>query len=104
MRGKLVKAVRLIRGAALDADRARVLVRIFEEAWSAINREHIGDPSAIESTRLELATIMLALASGRQSDFETIKATAIQLLRGNFEGFPKLHRVLTATKPASHLH
>jgi hypothetical protein len=93
-----VKAVRLIRGAVRDPDKEGMLILILEEAWSAIAGDY--DLNAIESARLELATIMLALANNSKPDFEIVKASAIRLLRDDFEGFP-LNPVLAPQISAS---
>ena len=76
-----MKAARLIGTAVLDGGKAEILARAHDEAWASIAIHYADDPDVIESVRLELATIMLALANGGQRDAETIKRSAILLLR-----------------------
>jgi hypothetical protein len=64
----------------LDSDKARKLVCALDEAWASIAGNYAPDPRAIESVRLELAGIMLALAHDDQRDIEAIKKFAVRLL------------------------
>ena len=76
-----MKAERLISCAVLDPDKAEMLVRAFDESWASIARNHADDPRVIESVRLELATIILALAQSNRRDAVAIAKSAIRLMR-----------------------
>jgi len=73
-----MKAENLINCAVLDPGKARKLVRALDETWRLLPAT-AADPRAIESFRLELATIMLALAQGDRREMEAIKKSAIRL-------------------------
>ena len=79
-----MKATRLIGAAVLDRDKAEILSRAYYEVWASIARDYADDPDVIESVRLELATIMLALSLGDQRDAEALKRSAIRLLRNDY--------------------
>jgi hypothetical protein len=76
-----MKAENLINCAVLDSGKARKLVRALDETWASVANNYATDPRAIESFRLELATIILALAHGNRRDMEAIKKSAIRLMR-----------------------
>jgi hypothetical protein len=75
-----MKAEHLISCAMLNPYKARKLVCAVDEAWASVADNYAADRRAIESFRLELATIMLALAHDDQRDMEDIKTFAIGLL------------------------
>jgi hypothetical protein len=76
-----MKSEDLIRLAALDPDRASELVQAFDETWTLIAPDHADRPRSIESARLELATIMLALAQDGARNMDFIQRRAIQLMQ-----------------------
>jgi hypothetical protein len=76
-----MRAHQLIGGASYGPDQLGVLFEAFDQAWEAIAADIGDDRSAIETTRIKLANLILSLArDGNLDRPEPLKDAALQLL------------------------
>jgi hypothetical protein len=77
-----MKAKVLIEGASghFGPEALKLIGQAFDEAWAQIACNFGGDPSIVESARLFLASIILALATDTSRDVQALKNSAVQAM------------------------
>jgi hypothetical protein len=77
-----MKAIALIEGASgqFGPEALKVIGQAFDEAWAQIACNFGGDPAIVESVRLSLASIILALATDDSRDDQALKNAAVQAI------------------------
>jgi hypothetical protein len=76
-----MKTRQLIGGASFPPDILHVMFEAFDEAWVGIAPTVGAHPSAAESARLSLATIILSLAHADLTDLGALKTAAVEAYR-----------------------
>jgi hypothetical protein len=72
-----VKARQLIGGASFPPDVLKVIFAAFDDAWDELATDVSVRASAIEASRLSLATIVLSLAAAGPIDRSALKRAAV---------------------------
>ncbi len=76
-----MKARRLIGNASYGPDVLKALFEAFDDAWARIAPTCGNDPQVIESTRMRLASVILALAKDRpKPDAKELRDSALRIL------------------------
>jgi hypothetical protein len=75
-----MKARQLLENTAYGPETLTVLFQAFDEAWGDIEGNLDNSPTAAESARTRLATIILGLASEGASDPTALKNAALQAM------------------------
>jgi hypothetical protein len=76
-----MKARQLIGGAAFPPDVLQVVFAAFDDAWSEVASDVSARASAVEASRLSLASIVLTLAKAGPIDRVTLKTAAVDAFR-----------------------
>jgi hypothetical protein len=74
-----MEAQRLLEVAPFGPETVKVLKRALEEAWASISPTI--PPDRVDDTRLSLAHAIVAHAGSGESDYETLKAAALEAVQ-----------------------
>ena len=75
----MAKARQLLREALYDPPTLHILGQAFDDAWAIVAPNYTAD-MAVETARVQLANIILSLASEGERDPERLKQKAISTL------------------------
>ena len=78
-KSEAMEAQRLLEVAPFGAETVKVLKQAFEEAWTSISPTI--PPDRVDDTRLSLAHAIVAHAGSGDSDYETLKAAALEAVQ-----------------------
>ena len=76
-----MKARQLISDCAYGPETLKVLFKAFDDAWEEIEANFEAGSGARDAARMELATVVLSLASEDSRDPDQIKQSALQIMR-----------------------
>jgi hypothetical protein len=69
----------VVHGATFGPEALKVLGQAFDEAWASIADRFGDEPNRVAAARLQLAEILLTIASEESCDPEALKARALKM-------------------------